>query len=329
MTKQRTNHSFAEAVKRGQAICYEFVPPSQSLSEEKLRGYFSDLATGLAPYPVSAIMLPEVIEEENRADNEKRSVTAKLTPRVIASRLQAYNTSEPLIARPIVYLPWEEQKKWLEESSSEDIKNVILVGGDSSAKKYPGLSVTAAAREITHNFPSFFLGGITIPTRKHEAVRVAKKSLAGIQFFTTQILYESDAIKQLLKDYWDLCQRGEAEARMIILSFAPMTTLSNIQFMQSLGVAIPEETVYKLNEDTESIEDTSLQICENILKDILHYTKTEHIAIPLGLSIGHVTRANFGASIKLLDRLSTVYLENTSSVIEGRQQGYPTFTHIS
>ena len=72
------------------------------------------------------------------------------------------------------------------------------------------------------------LGGITIPSRLGEGERIRRKHTAGLDFFTTQVLFDSNDI------VWLIQQLNGVEAR-VFLSFAPVTLSRDIQFLRWLG----------------------------------------------------------------------------------------------
>jgi len=301
--------SFAEKVQKGEkVVLYELLPFPTNLTKRDIAHSVSFVTAMVKNFPIDAINIPEV-REETRNGTRQGTEISKLEPRIVASYLQ--NDVDLIINRPIVYLPWSKQKKWLQETHNQfGINTIILVGGESRSIIYPGLSVTDAAATILRDFPQVFLGGITIPTRKGEAKRVLQKSLSGIEFFTTQVLYEAKAIKQFLKEYWELCQKQAVAAKMIVLSFAPATTARDVDLMKWLGVDIPKKTYEFLATGWLGMGRRSVQICKEILEEILEFVERHQIKIPLGLNVEHINRHNLESSFILLESLSQSYLGN-------------------
>jgi len=304
-------NDFAKKVRRNEkTVLYELLPPPKNLPKADLNQSIKLFSKILSKYPIDAINLPEV-REETRSGSRNESELIKLEPIVVASYLQEYKTPGIIINRPIVYETWEKQERWLREAYASGISNFVFVGGDSSKSSYPGPSVIDAAKivasKLKHEFPSIFLGGITIPNRKNEPTRVLNKALAGIEFFTTQILYESESIKSLLNDYWELCKAKSIRPKMIFLTFAPVTSYRDIELLTWLGVEIGQKTLKKLRIGWLGMGERSFKISEDILKDILSFVERENIKVPLGLNVEHVKRHNFELSFVLLERLLNIY----------------------
>lgn len=319
---RKGDSGFAAKVRSGKkTIIYELLPPPKHLSHTDLERSFSLFSAMVKNFPIDAINVPEV-REESRNGTRQDSQIVKLEPRKVCSLLRKYHVSEFIINRPVVYVEWEKQREWFQETyQNYGVHNYVLVGGESSAVTYPGLSVNQVARELIQlretNFPELLLGGITIATRENEAMRVWKKSLAGIEYFTTQVLYESDLIKQELKSYWEMCQQSEVAPKMIFLSFAPITSPADVKLLQWLGVRIPDETLEMLTTGWLGMGWRSLQICQDILEDILQFIDKERIRVPVGLNVEHINRHNLEPSFILLERLCEIYRGD-----EKFEQGY-------
>jgi 5,10-methylenetetrahydrofolate reductase len=307
---KKINTSFAEKIKKGKkAVLYELLPPPKHLSKKDINRSFSLFSKMIENFPVDAINIPEV-REETRSGARQDLEIIKLEPRTVCSYLQKYTNIDFIINRPIVYHPWKIQQKWFDTVHKKfGVQNIVLVGGESSKIKYPGLSVTEAAMTITKEYPDVVLGGIVIPTRNDEAKRVLQKSSAGVKFFTTQILYDAESIKRFLKDYWEICQKKKVAPKMIFLSFAPVGTPKDISLLQWLGVKISKENHEFLTTGWLGMGWRSLQICQDILEDVLNFLKKQRILVPIGLNIEHLNRHNLESSFILLERLCNIYAE--------------------
>ena len=191
--------------------------------------------------------------------------------------------------------------------------NIILVGGESSAIDYPGPSVNTTSEYITRDLNTgrfnFFCGGIAIPSRKTESKRLLRKGSNGIEFFTTQVLYDSSKIKKMLKYYDDVCKENNVLPRRILLSFAPVSSDKNIEFLKWLGVEIPNSTEKRLVNEKSNMIQESLDVSIEILKDILKNNEKLGIKVPIGLNVEHIMSYNFQYSINMLQELSRIYRE--------------------
>ena len=144
-----------------------------------------------------------------------------------------------------------EFEQWLDEARTLGCGDVILVGGDSSDKQYKEGALRVDSAAAVAQARGFRCGGIIIPTRRRQFVSrpasvdeterlITKVRSYGIQFFTTQILYEGEWMSCLLLDL--VRQMETAELPKLFLTFSPFVCAEDIAFARkTLGVYIPSD----------------------------------------------------------------------------------------
>ncbi len=292
-------------------VAYEILPPREK--DGTLNSYAEIISSLLSQTHIDAINIPEVHEENARGLRPVKNLE-RAEAREFGRLLQDNVGIEAIVNRVTVHNDLDYQKSWIKETFYDyDIENLILVGGESSDIKYPGPSVNETSEYITRDLNAgrfdFFCGGITIPSRKIESVRLLKKGSNGIEFFTSQVLYDGKKIKKMLKYYDDVCKENNVLPRRILLSFAPVSSKKNIDFLKWLGVEIPSQTEKRLTNKKTSMSDESLEIASEILKGILNNNEKLGITVPIGLNVEHIMSYNFQSSINMLQELSKIYRE--------------------
>ena len=136
-----------------------------------------------------------------------------------------------------------------------------------------------------------------------------RKGSNGIEFFTTQVLYDSKKIKKMLKYYDEICKENNVLPRRMLLSFAPVSSEKNIEFLKWLGVEIPSSTERRLLNEESNMTNVSLDIATEILNDILKNNEKLGITVTIGLNVEHIMSYNFQYSINMLQELSRIYRE--------------------
>ena len=116
-------------------------------------------------------------------------------------------------------------------------------------------------------------------------------------------------IKKMLKYYDDICKKNRVLPRRILLSFAPVSSKKNIDFLKWLGVEIPSLTEQHLTNKGTDITEESLKIATDILKDILVNNEKLGITVPIGLNVEHIMSYNFQSSVEMLQELARIYRE--------------------
>jgi 5,10-methylenetetrahydrofolate reductase len=252
---------------------------------------------------VDGVNLPEIHDEERGAERTSKFVP-RVEPRVFGSRIQRELGAEVVLNRVVVHDPKPEV--WFRETCLQrGLKHIVLVGGESAETRYPGPSVTEAAALVRREGLPIMLGGITIPSRKNESDRIRSKTRAGLDFFTSQILFDSNDVVWLM-------QRLNGLPARVFLSFAPVSHRRDLQFLRWLGADVPQDLDRFLLGSDEGIAapgptclERSLDLAQRILMDVFDNLPPD--PPPLGLNIEHINRRNFSPAIKMLDRLGNLY----------------------
>ena len=292
-------------------VAYEILPPREK--DGTLNSYAETISSLLSQTHIDAINIPEVHDEIERGDrpvtNQKRG-----EPREFGMLLQDIVGIEAIINRVVVHEPYEEQVRWIEETNTTyEIENMIIVGGESSKVDYPGPTVNEMlqiiARRSNSNDGDIFCGGIAIPSRKDESKNLIRKSEHGSEFFTTQVLYDAENIIKMINNYQSRCNELDTFPRRILLSFAPVSSQKNIEFLKWLGVEIPDDTERYLKGRPGSMTERSLDVAVEVLNEILDFITVNNLKVPVGLNVEHIMSYNFQSSVEMLQELARIYRE--------------------
>ena len=290
-------------------VAYEILPPREK--DGTLNSYAEKISSLLSQTHIDAINIPEVHDEDERGIRPVKNLE-RAEAREFGKLLQDNVGIEVIVNRVTVHQDLDYQKNWIKETFYDyDIENLILVGGEKNDTKYIGPSVNETSEYITRDLNTgkfdVFCGGITIPSRKMESERLLRKGSNGIEFFTSQVLYDSTKTKKMLKYYHEICKKNNVLPRRILLSFAPVSSEDNINFLKWLGVDIPQGTEKRLKKDNDKMSNESLKIASEILNDILSNNEKLGITVPIGLNVEHIMSYNFQSSINMLQELSKIY----------------------
>jgi 5,10-methylenetetrahydrofolate reductase len=290
-------------------VVYEILPPR--IIDGTIESYAERISTLLSKTHIDAINIPEVHAEESRGERPVED-RKRAFPRDFGRIIQDSVGVEVIVNRVTVLENHKDQREWFRETSEDfGIDNIVLVGGESGEIDYPGPGVSEAATMIeeinSETEGDIFSGGIVLPSRKVESERMERKSRSGVKFFTTQVLYDSHDICRLLWYYNNAVQESGSIPRRVLLSFAPISTKKNLEFLKWLGVEIPEETEEELVNSEEGIKERSLEICMRLLEEILSFVTENEIRVPIGLNVEHIMTYNFDHSVELLQKMSKRY----------------------
>jgi len=294
---------------RRPVVVYEIIPPR--IIDGSIESYSEKISSLLSQTHIDAINIPEIHAEEGRGSRPVKG-RIRAEPREFGKMVQDSVGIEVIINRVSVHHSYELQEEWFRKTRDEyGIDNVVIVGGESSEIEYPGPGVIDTAKMIkeinSEDGSGIFLGGISLPARKLEPKKMLKKSESGIDFFTTQVLYDSDDVIKMLCHYMEACEESGVLPRRVLLSFAPISTVKNIEFLKWLGVEIPAKTEEYLVENPEETKKRSIEVCLGVLDEILHYIADNDIEVPIGLNVEHIMAYNFQLSVELLQKMSMKY----------------------
>ena len=292
-------------------VAYEILPPREK--DGTLNSYAETISSLLSQTHIDAINIPEVHDEIGRGDrpitNQKRG-----EPREFGMLLQDIVGIEAIINRVVVHEPYDEQIRWIKKTNTTyEIENMIIVGGESSKVDYPGPSVNEMLQTISRRYNSnggdIFCGGIAIPSRKDESKNLIRKSEHGSEFFTTQVLYNAENIIKMINNYQSRCNELDTFPRRILLSFAPVSSQKNIEFLKWLGVEIPVDTERYLKGRPGSMTERSLDVAVEVLNEVLDFITVNNLKVPVGLNVEHIMSYNFQSSVEMLQELARIYRE--------------------
>ncbi|MBI4165722.1 MAG: hypothetical protein HY508_08325 [Acidobacteria bacterium] len=277
---------------------FEIVPPEEG-KPEALGAAVQEVAG--VRHLVDAVNLPEIHDEARGAERTYRFIP-RVEPRLLGERMQRDAGVEAVINRVVVYDA--DPVRWFKESREKyGVEHAVLVGGESASAQYPGPGPAEAAERIRSAGLPLTLGGISIPSRPNEVERVRAKVAAGMTFFTTQVLFDSNDI------VWLIQKLNGLEAR-IFLSFTPVSHPGDLKFLRWLGADIPPSLDrFLLGEKAGSHKETcferSLDMAQRILMDVFDNLPPDPPLI--GLNIEHVNRRNFSSAVRMLERLGGLY----------------------
>ena len=293
---------------RRPVVVYEILPPREK--DGTLNSYAANISSLLSQTHIDAINIPEVRDEIGRGERPVKN-QLRAEPREFGKLLQDIVGIESIVNRVVVHQVLEKEMIWFEETYNKyEIENLITVGGESRSITYPGPSVNKALEAIKQNEKlNVLCGGISIPSREKESLRLIEKSNNGSEFFTTQVLYDSSKIIKMISHYQKRCDEQNTFPRRLLLSFAPVSSKKNIDFLKWLGVDIPADTEEYLNEDDQIMTKRSMEIAINVLNETLKFLNENKIVVPIGLNVEHIMSYNFQSSIEMLQELARIYRE--------------------
>jgi hypothetical protein len=230
-------------------------------------------------------------------------------------------TSKPLsLYKVAVTATRDEFERWLDHAQSLGCNDVFLVGGDSSRKRYKHGALAVGAAAAIARERGLHCGGIIIPTRRKQFLArpasvdetdrlLDKIQNHGFEFFTTQILYESEWMCCLLLDL--VRQVPLEDIPKVFLTFSPLVCAEDITFAKkTLGVFIPKD-VEQMLKGSRSIREASISCVVGVWDRITQFAR--EIGFPkekLGVNVEYLDSRNprnVDASFELAEEFGRIF----------------------
>jgi len=156
------------------------------------------------------------------------------------------------------------------------------------------------------------VGNISLPARskKPEAHRMYWKTKAGAQFFTTQVLFDSDGVTKVLQRYHELCVglHKPMQPAAVMLSFTPTVDRLDVEFWRELGAEMPEN-VEKYIFDAgpeEQVFERSIKNALKVYAEVLSSIEANELPIRLGINVEQSRSDDTNAPLELLRRFTDI-----------------------
>ncbi len=302
--------SFADAL-RARPLLFEPVPPALRASAARAARYTEQLLGLLREIPrLDALIVPELVDE----NHEGRPFYRSGDPRDFARALSVAADRDVVVNKVVAHLPTEDAvDAWTRETLERTIRHVVLVGGSSRYIPYPGPPVIEANRRSGPLLASSggLLGNISIPQRTGESHRMLAKTKAGAAFFTTQILFDSEAIVKVLREYERRCREAETPPAAVLLSFAPLTEETDSEFVRWLGADIPERVERSIL-DGEEVDAGARSVANalRVWEEVLAGYAPGDVPVPLGVNVEQISQRHLAAAVDMLSAFAAVIDRN-------------------
>ncbi|MGO2479405.1 MAG: methylenetetrahydrofolate reductase [Pseudoalteromonas sp.] len=285
-------------------------PPRVGTDKAQLETIAQKLLGRLHEIEYDGVIVYDIQDESSRTDQTRPFPFKKtVDPREYSNLLRNLSQLDVITYKSVAQRGVAQFKDWLSETKKDfDLQNVVLVGSPSSIGDIK-LSLPDAYKALAEQSDDFFLGGVTIAERhsnkRNEHERLIEKTAQGCQFFISQAVYDAQATIDLITSYVRTCKAQGITPQRIILTFTPCGGEKTLEFMQWLGISVPEATKWRML-DADNTLSESVRICRENLDLILK--SCAHLDVPLGLNIESLTnrKEEIDASINLYRLLKAI-----------------------
>lgn len=286
-------------------VLYGIVPPKKGTDSEKIREIADRQLARLQGHDLDGLILYDIQDEAARIDMER--------PFPFMETLDCHEYGRDYLAELAVpKIMYRAVGKHGEAGLSQFIaqadtqQELSVFVGAAAAGQEVALSVADAYKLREQVNPNLTLGGVVIPERHKskgdEHLRVFNKMANGCSFFVSQCIYDVDATKNFLSDYYYHGREQGIELAPIIFTLTPCGSAKTLDFMKWLGISVPRWLENDLVHSQDILQ-KSVDYSEKSWLELKAFAEEKGIPVGCNIESVAVRKAEVEASIELLQRV--------------------------
>tara|TARA_R110001583_G_scaffold10698_8_gene49208 strand:+ start:39331 stop:40287 length:957 start_codon:yes stop_codon:yes gene_type:complete len=266
-------------------------PPKQDTDIELVSGIADKLLHRLDEIDYDGLIVYDIQDETSRIDKPRPFPFKYTHDSRLYSKLLHDKCHKPVITyKSVSQRDGADFSAWLSDAWHQfSVRDIVLVGSPSADGDIK-LSLNNAYKVLNEHSLDFHLGGVTIAerhvTKGDEHLRLGNKVERGCEFFISQAVYNAQATIDLLTRYASQCKKDGIKPKRIVLTFSPCGSAKTLEFIEWLGISVPEATKLRILESENPLKE-SLLINRNNFEQIIQACLP--LDIPLGLNIESLT----------------------------------------
>ncbi|HEX6682036.1 MAG TPA: hypothetical protein VF062_04545 [Candidatus Limnocylindrales bacterium] len=302
---RRSLHEMLARAQDG-VLLFGITPPRQSVSADQAAQIAQVTTARLEVLDIDGLVLYDIDDESDRNPQERPFpyLPTKDPAEFYTDHLEVSWDRPTIIYRCVGKYTEAALGDWLR---SIDIGRVmtVFVGASSGDKTvHTGLSRAYDLRGEVR--PEVRLGGVTITERytrrRDEHLRMLSKQERGCTFFVTQVVYDVDATKSMLSDYFHACRERGIAPRPVIFTLSVCGSLKTLAFLNWLGVDVPRWLENELRYAEDPLT-ASYEQCVANAADLIAFCR--RLGIPFGFHVESVSirKVEIDAAVALASQI--------------------------
>jgi hypothetical protein len=295
------------AASSGEFLLFALTPPRSTSAGDRAQEIADVTLARLRHLDLDGLVLYDIADEAARNPAERPfPFMPTLDPAAFLTDNLTSWAAPVIVYRAVGKYSPAELRTWLTEQDPSRVMTVLV--GAASSDSRPKLSLAEAQSLSREANPALFVGGVAIPERHtrrdDEHLRLLAKQDAGSRFFVTQVVYDTNAAKNLVSDYHYACAERGTAAAPIVFTFSVCGSMRTLQFLRWLGVDVPRWIENDLRHATDVL-DASYRLALLTARDLISYCRG--LGVPFGVNIESVSirRVEIELAVRLAEQLAT------------------------
>lgn len=289
----------------GELLLFAVTPPRSTTTAERAAEVAQRTIARLEPLDLDGLILYDIDDESDRNAEERPFPFARtLDPADylrdhLASTLERWDVPA-IVYRAVGKYDPDELQGWLDEQDADRVLSVLV--GASSHDKPVRTTLGEAQLMAATRRPDLVRGAVALPERHtrrgDEHLRLLAKQHDGCSFFVTQVVYDTNAAKNMVSDYHYECLVRGVQPAPIVFTITLCGSMKTLEFLEWLGVDVPRWIRNELS-NADNTLDTSYEQALATCRDLIGFCR--RLGMPFGLNVESVSvrRAEIEASVQL------------------------------
>jgi hypothetical protein len=272
-------------------------PPRRSASAEQMREIAAVTLARLGPLDLDGLALYDIDDEGDRNPGERPfPYLPTVDPAVFHAECLGGWNRPVIMYRCVGKYQEADLRAWLVSADPGRVLGVFV--GASSGRKEVRTSLPGALALGRRVRPDLLVGGVAIAERQGEHLRLIAKQEQGCAFFISQVIYNTDATKNMISDYFYTCRDRGLALRPVLFTLSVCGSLKTLAFLKWLGVDVPRWLENELSYAVDTLGESYEQCLANA-RELIAFCR--RLRMPFGFSVESVSirRAEIEASAAL------------------------------
>lgn len=289
-------------------VTYAITPPKKNNTPEKIAEISKKHIERIKNLDIDGLIIYDLQDEVDRQSSKRPfPYMESVDPAVYDEKYLKELKVPKIIYRCVGKYGVEEFSKWLKSGEKDNMFSVFV--GASSSKQEVKLKLRQSYDLRNKLNTNLVLGAVVIPERHithgDEHLRIIKKADSGCNFFVSQVIYNLEASKNFLSDYYYYCKENNIEMKPIIFTITPCGSEKTLNFMKWLGINIPGWLKNDLMH-SEDILEKSISLSKNIFEELFDFALEKGIPVGCNVESLSIRKVEIEASIKLVNDIKQI-----------------------
>lgn len=289
-------------------VLYGMTPPKENTDVQKVKEIAGKHMNRIQSLDIDGVVLYDIQDESARNEEER---PFPFLPTFEPQKYSGDFLSDidlPKVLFQVVGKHSEASlKNWMQNNINNGDLSVFI--GNSSSAQSTDITMDTAYDLRKQFAPDMPVGGVAIPERhyakKDEHLRMTQKINQGVSFFTTQAVYNVEASKNMLSEYYYHAKATNQPLVPIMMTFSPCGSKKTMDFMKWLGIHFPKWLKNDLS-NSEDILGASIETCLRTFNELVDFSLKKGIPIGANIESVSIRKDEIDASVELLENVKDI-----------------------